>query len=525
MFLLVVLAACSSELPADRLLDGPIRVGPGELTDALAIRDGVVVAHGDAARRLAGPATEVVPLDGVAHPGFHDAHVHLLAGSFVLDRLLVRSATSMDRLVDAVADYAEEAPDEPWIVGYGWSETIVDDADGRLLDAVAPDRPVLLVAGSGHSAIVNGEALRLAGITASTPDPLGGRIVRDPDTGAATGLLLENALSLVVPSALEAYDDDALRPALERRLDELSRGGLTAVSEILAAPGVDLSRPWLYTDLEAEGRLPLRIHYYVPVFAVEDLAAIDAVVLEDTERVRFAGAKLWIDGSISALQGWTTAPYDSTGEHGSRYFDPEELVAIVEQAEARGISLKMHAMGDAAVDAALDALEAVADESGLSQAHVIEHAVVLDDSLRARIAALDVVVSAQPSLLPLYQFSSWPAELGIDDLAEVYDLPALREEGITVALGTDWPVWPQAGAPVNLWVAATSAGLTAEDAFRGYTEAPARTVGLQGEQGCLDVGCAADWVVLDLDLLDSDPQTWGAAEVLATGVAGRGVGM
>lgn len=163
-----------------------------------------------------GPDTEVVDLQGsTLLPGFTDGHVHLLAGSFVLDRLLLLGVSSMGVMVTKVEAYAPTVPDEPWIVGYGWMRELVAEPDGRLLDAVVTDRPVLLVDNSGHSALVNRVALARAGITAETPDPPDGEIVRDPVTGEPTGYLLEGALSLVSEVALADYDDERLTSGLD----------------------------------------------------------------------------------------------------------------------------------------------------------------------------------------------------------------------------------------------------------------------------------------------------------------------
>ncbi len=256
--MLSLLLACAP--PADLLLvDGTFHTVPGELTTALAIRDGEVVAHGEDALKL--DATQTVQLEGrVATAGLHDAHMHALAGSFLMERLLVLGVSSMDTLVEQVDDYAGEHPEEPWIVGLGWTNQLLPSPDGRLLDGLELDRPVLLINSSGHSAVVNGLALEIAGIDASTPDPEGGEIVRDPETGQATGELKEAAMGMVVEHALLDYDDSFLSPPLSTMLQDLADSGVTSISEILAAPGVDLTRPWLFTELDEQGELPMRVH-------------------------------------------------------------------------------------------------------------------------------------------------------------------------------------------------------------------------------------------------------------------------
>ncbi len=527
--LLGALLGCGGAEPADLLLEGgTIHTSLGASTHAVAVRDGVVVATGDDAVDLLGDGTRSYDLDGgTATAGFHDSHTHLLPGSFVMRRILLLGVSSMQRMSDKVADYAGDNPDEPWIVGFGWLVGDLPDGDGRLLDAVTGDRPALLIAGSGHSVLVNSKAMELAGIDDDTPDPAGGVIVRDGD-GHATGMLHESAMALVVPLALTAYDDDAIRPGLVEELSTFSAGGLTGISEILAAPGVSIDRPWIYTELEAEGLLDVRVHYYLPVFEQADLARIDEARGEhDTDLVRFAGAKLWVDGSLASLEGWTNQPYATSGTTGSHYFEPDTLQAIVLEAEERGIALKLHAMGDAAVDNTLTALEAVSDaRGGLEQTHTLEHVVLASPAAQARMAALGVVSSMQPVAYGVATLADWHEELDEWTVEQSHDWRGMADAGIPLALGTDWPVWPTANSQVTLWAATSNHGdgsLSAAEALDAYTAGSARSVGMAGQLGCLEVGCLADIVVLDVDVLDAAPEAISAAEIQAGWVGGRKV--
>jgi len=411
----------------------------------------------------------------------------------------------MSTIRKSLENYVSQAPDEPWIIGYGWINDLTDNPSGVELDAIVPDRPMLLVASSGHAALVNTVALDLAGITDDTPDPAGGVIVRDPETGKATGLLLEEALALVSEEAISTYSDAAYQSGLENQLQNFTSYGLTGVSEILAAPGFDLARPWIYTELEEAGKLPLRVHYYAPVFKVEDIAEI-ATYREDWDRelVRFAGGKVWVDGSMSAATAWVSEPHvDDPEDHGIHYFDVEQLTEIVRQAESRNIPLKFHVNGDAAIAASLDALETIDIENGgLTTTPIFEHAVLPGEGDRTRMATLGVVASLQPIHYLTAQYGSTASAWGESRFDYAYDSVAYLEAGIDVALGTDWPVWPSADVSASIWASATARGddsLSIPDAIRGYTQGSAASVG-RTDLGHLFPGAKADIVVLDRDL-------------------------
>jgi predicted amidohydrolase YtcJ len=409
---LLLVAGCAGKdgpggqppVPSDVRIEGDIWLAGGVRAGSIDVADGVVVAV-DGVPATVPARTEALPAGAVAVPGLHDAHTHTLAGSFVLDRILLQTASSMDSVVGRVQSCAESHPDEPWIVGYGWSPQLLGEPDGRVLDG--DGRPVVLIAGSGHGAVVDPVAMAMAGIDADTPDPDGGHIVRDPETGEPTGLLLETAVRLVVPLALEDYDDAALA-----------------------------------AELDEAGRLPLRVHYLLPVEGVEDIDAIvSACGAWRTDRVRCAGGKLWVDGSIASTEGWTRDAW-ADGDHGSAAFDEAQLTEIVRAAEAAGVPLRMHAMGDAAIDAALSALEAVSADGGLSQPHVIDHAVLADAGLRARMAALGTTASVQPTHRITSGLAGWVEELDSWESGEPYPFAELRDDGVPMAFGTDWPVWP-----------------------------------------------------------------------------------
>ena len=495
--------ACAPGEPADTIVSGgTIALDAATSTTAFAVRGGVVVAVGDDAEALAGPDTvRVDAAGGFVMAGFEDTHTHLLPGSFAMDRLLLLGTASMGGIAAALSGYMGEVPDdEPWIVGYGWLSETAGEPDRALIDAIVSDRPVLLVSNSGHEAIVNVKALELAGIDRTTPDPVDGRIGRFED-GTPNGYLVEGAVKLLSDLVLDAYDDERLAAGLPRRFEEFGRSGITGIHEILAAPGFAVGRPWIYSDLEARGELPMRVTWYYPVFGPDDVdaAVAEAAADPDGDLVRFGGVKLWIDGSMGSSEAWVEEPYLSGGT-GSPYFTPESLLATVRRADEAGVQLKVHANGDAAIDAILDALETVAAEGGLSKRPVIEHCVLPDADDLARLAALQIPVSVQPTHWIGARFGETAKELGPDRWSHAYDYAAFREAGIPMGTGTDWPVWPAQQPLLVSWNAQSrDGGMTLDEALLGYTEVAGDVLGRGDELGKLDVGYLADFLVMSAD--------------------------
>jgi predicted amidohydrolase YtcJ len=518
--MVLLILACGGE-SAEQVFTGEIFTDGETATTAMAVTDGVVVALGEDAEAMVGDDTERIALSGVAFPGFHDAHTHFLPGSFVMERLVMLGTGSMDSILSATEDYAQEAPDEPWIIGFGWVHALVEDPSGVALDAVVADRPALLVDSSGHAALVNSAALDAAGITADTPDPVGGEIVRDPETGEPTGVLLEEALSLITPVALADYTDEDFLSPLRQQLATLPDAGITSVSEILASPGLDLTWPWLYEALESDGALPVRIHYYVPLFSTEDVESVATLAgVYDGERVRFAGAKVWVDGSMGTAESWVSEPLEGThDDYGSHYFTAEQLLDVVARAEAAGLPLKFHANGDAAVTAVLDALEAAAP---LTQPHVLDHAVLIDEADYSRIDALGLTVSVQPPHALVAAFGDSAEAWGDERFARAYDYTTLEGYGIGMALGTDWPVWPTLHAANSLWSAVgVEHPMSLTAALTAYTAGGAAAVGQGGVLGCLSVGCTADITVLSESPYAVEPSALSSLDVEAVYLAGQ----
>ena len=515
--MLLYLLACTNpekQTTIDLLLtNGTIQVSSTKTRDSIGVHEGRFVEPTDS-------ATKTIDLQGnIMVPGFHDSHTHLLAGSFVFDKILLVGVGSMNTVKSKVEEYVSTEPDVPWVVGYGWVDSLIDNPSGVELDEVSGDYPTIIFDSAGHSVLINSLAMELAGITADTPTPDGGIIDHD-ENGNPTGLLREAAIELVSPLMVASFTDDQLIANLSDTVETFHEAGITSISEILAVPGVNLSKPELY----AQEAPKLRVHYYLPIFSEDDLVTLESYVDDQDPFLRFVGAKIWVDGSSGSGEAWSIEESLVEDEHyGSHYFDTEELIPFVRHSEEHGYDLKLHVNGDAAIQAALDALETVESELGELQSHyVFDHLLMIAPGDHARMLRLGITASVQPShaLVGLYgdQADHW----GSDKMEDAWDFARLEEEGLTVAMGTDWPVWPTPDSMVNYRTAVEGVGeraLSKEGAFAAYTLNGVAGVRFELESGSIDVGKWGDFVILDGNPMTSDAiseikvlQTWVGGE-------------
>jgi predicted amidohydrolase YtcJ len=490
-----------------RTMDATVPAGT-----AMAVDEGLVVAVGDddAIRRLAGAGDEIVNLEcRPVLPGFEDAHLHLSDGAIALGRLDLRNAGSAETVAALVADRAAGLTWGTWIRGFGWDQTRWDVKEWphrSVLEARCADHPVALARIDGHVGWLNGLALQILGIDASTPDPAGGRIERDPRTSEPTGILLEAAWDQVrarIPR--ESRQDRKL--ALERALAEMRRLGITAVHDVTDATALPL-----LADLLAAGKLSARISAILPIGL--DREAAEALRRGHTPGhpwIETGTLKVFLDGTLGSRSAALLEPYaDAPAASGALRIAPDALETMIAEADAAGWTVAVHAIGDLAVRTALDAFEAL-PERRRDRPHRIEHVQVVADEDLPRFRRTGVVASVQP--VHFREDLPWIADrLGERAGARIYPARSLLEAGASVAFGTDWPI-----APLDPWLgigAATSqrgptsdahgeAGI-AEDvplevALRAYTEAPARLSGRKETLGRLAPGCFADFVVLDCD--------------------------
>lgn len=453
---LLVLAGCGAPEETPGREGGDVLVVNARHTlgaaNSILVRDGRIVAFGAEADLRAQAQGEVTRVDaggGLVVPGLHDAHTHVLGGALGAREADLEPASTIDEALELVRRWAEEHPDAPWVLGRGWSYNLTPKGEfptRHLLDRVVPDRPVLLEAYDGHSSWANTKALELAGVTADTPDPADGRIVREADGRTPQGALLEAASSLVskhVPEVDRATKLAAVKAALLGYRDL----GVTTVHAICSSTD-ELS---LYEDLLKDCALPVRVVAGLPLdMQIDEVVAIrDRLAKNYPEWLRLGFLKGFLDGVIESKTAFMLEPYaGTTDERGAPNYTREQLQALVSAAHARGVPVALHAIGDAAVRMALDAYEAAAKahpDVKLEGRHRIEHIEVVHPDDLPRFRALGVVASMQPyHAVPSDEPSPddvWSANLGSERLTRAFAWRALRDAGATLAFGSDWPVF------------------------------------------------------------------------------------
>ncbi len=487
---------------------------------ALAIRGGRVIAVGDDAevQPWIGDGTRVVALAGrTVTPGLVDAHCHLAGLGAALERVSLRGvATEAEAASLALAAAADRAPGE-WVLGRGWDQNLWGGGfpTRASLDAVLADRPVALRRVDGHAVWVNSAALALAGVTAATPDPAGGRILRDAD-GAPTGVLVDNAMDLVegqIPAATEDVIERRIRAAAVYAIER----GLTGVHEM----GLDDPTVAVYRRLAAAGALPLRVTGYVAgdpaVAAALRTRAIDPGTGDGWFSLR--GVKIYADGALGSRGAALHADYDDEpGQRGNWVTSPAELRQAILDSVAGGWQVAIHAIGDAAIHAVLDGYaEAGAAHPGAALRLRVEHAQVVDPDDVPRFAQLGVLASMQPT----HATSDMPwaeARVGPARVRGAYAWRTMLDAGVVVVGGSDFPVEEVSpllglyaavtrqdhdGNPAQGWYPAQR--MTLDEAIHAFTAAAAYAGFVEADRGVLRVGMVGDVTVLDRAIDGVDP--------------------
>ncbi len=510
--------------PADLVLvGGTIRTLDPErpVAEALAARDGFVVAMGDAKsiEKWVGPATIRIDLAGAtAVPGLEDAHMHLAGVGEELLTLNLKGTESLDAFLARVVERAKQLPPGEWISGRGWIETFWETPRFPTrddLDRVTPDHPVFLTRVDGHGAVVNSRALEIAGIDDSTPDPSGGQILRDP-TGRATGMLLDHAISLAARH-LPTPGKDRMRTAMIIGAREYARRGWTAVQ----IAGGSWRENELLAELVEAGEIPIRVAQavYGPGEDAERLIETGATIPERGGRYTRRTIKVSFDGALGSGGAALLENYADREGNGFLKYPESELIPLYERALRAGIQVEVHAIGDRANRSALDIYERVfravpREERKIAEPRWrIEHAQILDVAEIPRFAALGVIPSMQPSHA-ITDLHFAPSRLGQERLAGAYAWKALIDSGAWIAGGSDAPV--EEGLPMVEFYAAVSRrdlkgfqgegwhpelAVDRETALRMLTEWPARAIFQERWRGRLAEGFVCDVTVLSGDLM------------------------
>ena len=545
-------AACGGEPPADRVfLNGAVYTVDSRRSraEAVAVRDGRIVRVGsnDDVRSLVGSRTEVTELAGaMLLPGFHDSHIHILIGVATADDcdlLRLESQEAVQARLRECRSLPGYGP-ERWVLGGGWSEWLWPDANPgkEVLDALFPDRPVYLESSFGHAAWVNSRALALAGVDRRTKDPPDGVIERDAATREPSGTLRDAAMLLV--------KEELPQQTLEQRLGSVRAGidlahsvGITAVIE----PGLDAELIAPVVALADAGELSLRVRASLSPIAWQPGTFDDDVFdfLEGRERWRrpnldVDSVKIYMDGVIEYGTGALLEPYAKAGfDLGPRFYTQEQVNRYFSRFDAMGLQVHVHATGDAGIRMALDGFEAMREANGMSDnRHHIVHLQLIDEADRPRFAELGITATFQP----LWAYPDPAArELDIPMLGEkrtheMYPIGSLARSGARIAAGSDYFVtdlnplhaievavtrqdpYTNAGPTLN-----ADERVDLDTMIAAYTIQGAWLMGLEKQQGSIEVGKRADFVALDRDLFAGPASAINEAKVLLTVFDGRTV--
>jgi predicted amidohydrolase YtcJ len=542
----VAVCACSGSLSSlsssskwTLFVNGTIYIDADRKVSNLLVRDGVV--GGVDVNPADYQNEEIVDLNGAAaYPGFNDSHVHLIsmavAGSIMVP---TDGETDPTKIVARVGTRCQQvAPGTP-VMAHGfvlqdydndWSLSNLETLD----QATGPNCPVMIADQLGHSYIVNTAAMKLSGLDGSTTDPPGGKIVKKD--GKPTGMLRETAGAIVGNKAIfPLVQDSQVKPLAAFLMKKWANMGYTSTVELMGGPMGRTMKPELCRQLEREGTLPLRINFAYTFFSLDDIAPRDTG--SDTELVRFAGLKLFVDGAAGQGGAWTSWPnqyalnaVNTDDSQGEKY----NIFKILEKSEELGLDMHYHVGGDKAIDAVLSAIEAVKTKKGyLTGRHTLYHlGLITDDQItRMKNLGASVIAGVQPSLHWEAQKEQTKYYYG-DHAKGSYPYKKMRDAGITLAFSTDYASntedlsWPTE----IMRVALTGAGnpdnqpLTMRDMIDGFTMGGYATT-RETNVGKLHIGYKADIVVYEKDLYLIPPKELSKdnPRVLSTWIGGRRV--
>jgi predicted amidohydrolase YtcJ len=501
----------------------------------MAIKDGVVTYVGDGqAVRVAARVT--VDLNGrFVMPGFIDNHVHFLDGGAGLASVDLRDATTQQEFSDRIKEYADTLPAGRWVLNGNWDHEWWGGELPRKdwIDDTTGDTPVFIHRLDGHMALANSAALKLAGVDAATETPDGGEIVRDAN-GEPTGILKDNAMDLVF-SVVPAISDDEKLAAFELAQSHALSLGLTEVHAVTNGPA-DATMLGAFRLAHERGLMKIRIYALTPID--NWASARDLVSREGTgdEVLRWGGVKGFVDGSLGSTTAWFYEPFTDVPESsGFPLADPQGLAGVMADADAAGLKLAIHAIGDRAIDVLIDSMRATAGAEIKDRRYRIEHFQHPSSEAIRKAAESGIIASMQP--YHAIDDGRWAEKrIGPERIKTTYAFRSILDAGAILTFGSDWPVAPL--SPIDGVYAAvtrqTIDGLnpegwqpqekiTVEEALSAYTVANAYAGFEEDRAGTLESGKRADFIVLSDDPRKVDPPAIRDIEVLETIIGGATV--
>jgi predicted amidohydrolase YtcJ len=497
---------------------------------AIAIKDGRILAVGDDVSAFIGPRPRRIDVAGATVlPGLIDSHVHMDGLGDALETLDLRGLRSPEAIGEKVRAAARERAPGEWIRGHAWDQSLFPGREfpnSDALTAAAPDHPVYLTRVDGHAAWVNRKAMELAGISAATPDPPGGKLIRDA-SGRPTGVLIDNAEELVA-NKIPPPPPEVVKRRLARAAQECARLGLTTVHDA----GVGRAELEAYRALAAEDRLPVRV--YAMIGGAGDLWREYLRRGPETgDKLTVRSIKLMADGALGSRGARMESPYsDDPGNSGLLLLDRDRIEQVAREAVAHGFQVNTHAIGDLTNRLTLQAYGAALGGKN-DKRFRIEHAQV--------VALADVALFEKYSVIASMQSTHatsdmrWAeARVGPERVKGAYAWRRFLSAGVLVANGSDFPVelpdpllgfyaaitrQDTDGNPPGGWF--SDQRMTREEALRSWTINGAFAAFEEKQKGSLEPGKLADLIVLSADIMRIDPREIPKTRVRMTMLGGR----
>jgi predicted amidohydrolase YtcJ len=506
--------------------------------EALAVLGDRIVAVGSSTDVDAwhGPQTKVVDAKGkLLLPGFNDAHTHFVDGGSQLQEVQLKDAATPEEFARRIGERAKTTPKGEWITGGNWDEQRWSPPElptKELVDPVTPTTPVWVTRYDGHESLANSVTLRLANITAKTADPPGGQIVRDAQ-GNPTGVLRDAAQDLVVKVMPPLSHARRLR-AIHQALDHAASLGVTSVQDM--NPLYEDVK--VFAELEDKGELTTRIYAAPMETDWKDQAKIGIRRAFGTPLLRMGAVKGYADGSLGSETAYFFDPFtDNPQSHGllsDEMHPPSAMLQRLKGADAAGLQICIHAIGDRGISMILDIFEQIEKANGKRDRRWrIEHAQHMAEKDFARFARLGVIASVQP--YHAIDDGRWAEKrIGPDRIKRTYAFRTFLNHGVRLAFGTDWPVAPL--SPMwSIYAAVTRATLdgknpegwvpeqklTVAEAVEAYTLGSAYAEFQEKEKGSITPGKLADFVVVSDDIFKIPPAAIRNVKVEATYLGGK----
>ena len=496
--------------------------------------DGRIIAIGDDSLLEQHP--EASRIDGGGRtvlPGLTDAHAHVTSLGFLRTALDLTGVPSLDAATAAIAAYSAEKPHAKWLTGRGWNQVlwpVKEFPTAADIDKVVADRPVWLRRIDGHAAWGNTAAMEIAGIDADTPDPVGGKIIRDAN-GKATGVFIDKAMSFVeahVPQPDKAATRDAIKAASDVMLSE----GITSVHDA----GIGLLTAEVYMAMADDGELDVRI-YAMTAGSGDVLDAIgEPIVAYGNDRLDIRSVKLVSDGALGSRGAAMIEPYSDDAENrGLAFWTQDELDAMVEKANDMGFQVGIHAIGDLGNRMSLDAFEKIQGGKPSPLRNRIEHSQIVTLEDIPRFGELGIVAAMQATHATS-DMNMAEDRVGPERILGGYAWRRMLDAGVVIANGSDFPVelsnpfhglyasvtrQSRDGVPEGGWYA--DQALTRAETLHSFTLGAAYAAHQEDRLGSLEPGKWADFIVIDRDYFTCPASEIDDIVVLETWVAGKKV--